>query len=57
MTTVKMFYLKVATAVATAFTAFLSMVLFVCANTTSCGMIHQPKAPDQLKAYSKIDRQ
>lgn len=33
---------------------FLSAVLFVNANTASSGLIHQPKAPDSLKRFSKI---
>lgn len=52
MTMVKSIYYKAAAALA----AFLGVVLFVCANTASCGMIHQPKAPDGLKAFSKIEQ-
>lgn len=52
MTMVKSIYYKAAAAMA----AFLGVVLFVCANTASCGMIHQPKAPDGLKAFSKIEQ-
>lgn len=37
------------------FTAFfLSAVLFVGANTASSGIIHQPKAPESLRRFSKI---
>lgn len=36
------------------FSGLLSLVLCVCANTTSCAMVHQPEAPDALKRYSKI---
>ena len=32
----------------------LSLVLFICANTTSSSMIYQPKAPDQIKAFGII---
>lgn len=53
MTKANFVYLKLASI----FTAFLGLVLFVCANTTSCGIIHQPKVPDQLKSYSKFDKQ
>lgn len=35
-------------------TTFLSAVLFVCANTSSCMAIHQPKAPENLSKFSKI---
>ena len=38
-------------AAATAF--FFSAVLFVGANTASSGMIHQPKAPETLRRFSK----
>lgn len=34
--------------------AALCAVLFVCANTNSCFMIHQPKAPDGLHKFSKM---
>lgn len=37
------------------FSALLSAVLFVCANTNSCFMIHQPKAPEALSRYSKFE--
>lgn len=36
-------------------TALLSAVLFVCANSNSCLMIHQPKAPEGLGRYSKFE--
>lgn len=32
----------------------LCAVLFVCANTNSCFMIHQPQAPDELHKFSKM---
>lgn len=34
--------------------AVLCAVLFVCANTNSCFMIHQPQAPDELRKFSKL---
>lgn len=37
------------------FSALLSAVLFVCANSNSCFMIHQPKAPEALSRYSKFE--
>lgn len=39
---------------ATATVEVLSLVLFVCANTTSSSMIYQPKAPEKLKDFSMI---
>lgn len=39
---------------AAGFAFFLSAVLFVGANTASSGMIHQPKAPESLRRFSKI---
>lgn len=36
------------------FTALLSAVLVVSANTTSCFMVHQPKAPETLNRFSKF---
>ena len=36
------------------FSAFLSAVLFICANTNSCLMIYQPKTPVELEHFSKI---
>lgn len=32
----------------------LCAVLFICANTNSCAMIHQPEIPDGLDRYSKV---
>ena len=32
----------------------LCAVLFICANTNSCCMIHQPQAPVELERFSKI---
>lgn len=37
------------------FTTLLSAVLIVCANSTSCFMIHQPKAPEALSRFSKVE--
>ena len=34
--------------------ALLSAVLFISANSTSCFMVHQPKAPKALSRYSKL---
>lgn len=34
--------------------SLLGMALFVCANTASTGVVHQPKAPDGLKRFSKL---
>ena len=45
-------YLITKFAAATAF--FFSAVLFVGANTASSGVIHQPKAPESLRRFSKI---
>lgn len=40
------------------FTKFVSStlcaVLFICANTNSCCMVHQPHAPAELERFSKI---
>lgn len=33
----------------------LSLVLFVCANTTSSSMIYQFQAPEKLKDFSMIE--
>ena len=33
---------------------FFSAMLFVGANTASSGMIHQPKAPQTLRRFSKL---
>lgn len=35
-------------------TMFLNLVLLLNANTTSCTVIHQPKAPDSLNRFKKI---
>lgn len=35
-------------------TMCLTAILFVSANTNSCFMIHQPKAPSGLERFSKI---
>lgn len=32
----------------------LGAVLFICANTNSCCMVHQPQAPTELERFSKI---
>ena len=34
--------------------SLLCAVLFVCANTTSSTMIHEPQAPADLARFSKI---
>lgn len=34
--------------------AILSGILFLCANTNSCLMVHQPKAPKGLDKFSKV---
>lgn len=34
--------------------SLLGMALFVCANTASTGVVHQPKAPEGLKKFSKL---
>lgn len=39
---------------AVAATYVLSAVLFVCANTNSCCMVHQPEVPEGLEQFSKI---
>ena len=41
---------RLAMAMATVFCA----VLFVCANTNSCTMIHQPTMPKGIEMFSKI---
>lgn len=33
---------------------FFSAILFVGANTASSGFLHQPKAPESLRRFSKI---
>lgn len=40
--------------VAAAIVPVLTAVLFVCANSNSCLMIHQPKAPEGLERFSKV---
>ena len=47
---VSMLYSKFAVAA----TYVLSAVLFICANTNSCCMVHQPEAPEGLEHFSKI---
>lgn len=32
----------------------LCTVLFICANTNSCCMVHQPQTPEELNRFSKI---
>lgn len=32
----------------------LCAVLFICANTNSCCLIHQPQAPEGLERFRKI---
>lgn len=32
----------------------LCAVLFICANTNSCCMIHQPQVPAELERFSKL---
>lgn len=39
---------------ATAVGTVLCAVLFVCANTTSCIMVHQPESPAGLERFSKV---
>ncbi len=39
---------------ATILSSALCAVLFICANTGSSGMIHQPKAPADLNRFSKF---
>ena len=50
MTKAKFVYKKIAVLLA----SIVSLILFVCANTTSCGVIHQPKAPSSLEKFSKF---
>lgn len=33
---------------------FLNAVMFICANTNSSAIIHQPEAPKALARFSKI---
>lgn len=50
MTKLKSMYYSLA-----AFSAILlNAVLFICANSNSCILVHQPKAPENLSRYSKI---
>ncbi len=39
---------------AAALSSLLTLVLFVCANTNSCGMVYQPEAPEDLAQFSSI---
>jgi len=32
----------------------LCAVLFICANTNSCCMVHQPQVPVELERFSKL---
>lgn len=32
----------------------LSAVLFICANTASCGMVYQPPMPDGIEQFRKV---
>ena len=41
--------------IATALSSILCAVLFVCANTNSCVMVHQPEAPEGLERFSKVE--
>lgn len=41
-------------AVATAVSSLLCAALFVCANTASSTMIHQPEAPAGLERFSMV---
>lgn len=51
MTKIKSMYYSLA-----AFSAvLLNAVMLICANTNSCVMIHQPKAPEALSKFSKIE--
>ena len=50
MTKVKSLITKFATAT----TFFFSVMLFVGANTAFSCIIHQPKAPESLRRFSKI---
>lgn len=51
MTKVKNLYYQAAML----FSTLLSAVLFICANSNSCFMIHQPKAPKALSRYSRFE--
>ena len=37
------------------FAFLLNAIMLVCANTNSCLMVYQPKAPKALERYSKIN--
>lgn len=50
MTRLKSMYYSLAAFSAT----FLNAVLFICANSNSTWIAHQPKAPEALSRYSKI---
>ena len=39
---------------ATVMATTLCAILFVCANTNSCTMIHQPITPKGLEMYSRV---
>lgn len=41
--------------IASILSSILCAVLFVCANTNSCGMVHQPEAPEGLARFSKVE--
>lgn len=32
----------------------LCAILFICANTNSCAMIHQPQTPTNLDRFNKV---
>jgi len=40
--------------IAKAVSFVLFAVLFICANTTSCTLIHQPETPVGLQRFSKV---
>lgn len=50
----KMFTTNIMHWFATVGVCTLSAVLFICANTASCGMVHQPSAPAGLERFSKV---
>ena len=45
---------KMTHCLAAALSAVLNAVLFVCANTNSCTMVHQIEAPAELSRFSKV---
>lgn len=51
---VKVIAKKIIRCAATIGVSVLGAVLFVCANTASCGMVHQPSTPDGLERFSKV---